>query len=290
MSGLLRFLYLKKNEFLPYVEFGKIPPLGWLRDRWRQQNRRTVVEVRGHKVFLDPLDSLDLSLQPDYESAVTGLILDKIKPGDTVLDIGANIGYFTLLFAQKAGPTGRVYAFEPSPENFALLKKNVEVNGYGNVTLVNKAVSDRTQTIKLYVSKTNLGDHHIYDTGDGRESVDIECVRLDEFFPNLPTNISVVKVDVQGAEFQVMRGAGALLSSNPAMTIVSEFWPYGLSRSGADPQAYLDLLGEHGFTLYNEAQPEQPLDPAFLKALCRKVSSPSVAGINLICRRNPVPA
>ncbi len=87
-----------------------------------------------------------------------------IKPGQTVIDVGANIGYYnTLQFAKLVGPTvSRVYAFEPDPDNFALLRKNVAQNGYANVVCIQKAVSDQTSKLKLFRNSQNHGDHRIY--------------------------------------------------------------------------------------------------------------------------------
>ena len=75
---------------------------------------------------------------------MTDVVTKEIQPGDTVLDLGANIGYFTLLFAKLVGNNGIVFAFEPEPQNIALLTKNIKINNYKNVTLVPKAVSNTT--------------------------------------------------------------------------------------------------------------------------------------------------
>ncbi len=87
------------------------------------------VRVLGHRMFLDRFDSLSLSVVGRHEQCITELVQQIIKPGDIVLDIGANIGYYTLIFARCVGPTGHVYAFEPDPGSFALLQKNVQING-----------------------------------------------------------------------------------------------------------------------------------------------------------------
>ena len=91
--------------------------------------------VMGNKMFLDPQDSLLLSINGIYEEFETELVSKEISKNDVVVDIGANIGYYTLIFAKLVGENGKVFAFEPDPSNFALLKKNVELNGFRNVVL-----------------------------------------------------------------------------------------------------------------------------------------------------------
>ena len=98
-------------------------------------------------MFLDEHDSLKLSLYP-YTVEQTDFFKKNIKEGDIVLDLGAHIWYFTCLFAQLVGKSGKVFSFEPEPNNFKLLKKNVEVNGYNQVTIEQKAVSDVKDMIK----------------------------------------------------------------------------------------------------------------------------------------------
>src|SRR5262249_42101912 len=135
----------------------------------RVKTRRAIVD--GHIMYLDARDSLDLSLNHVYEPFETELVQSLVHENDTVVDVGANIGYYTLIFARLVGPRGRVFAFEPDPGNFALLKKNVEANRYKNVVLVNAALSDEPATLKLYLSEENRGDHRIYPSDDQRRTI-----------------------------------------------------------------------------------------------------------------------
>jgi len=123
---------------------------------------RSRSRVFGHEMFLDPTDSIvspTLLRDGYFEPYETTLIESEIRPGDVVLDIGANIGYYTLIFARLVGERGRVYAFEPDPTNFRLLKKNVRANGYQNVIFVKKAVADSSGSMPLYLCPDNKGDH-----------------------------------------------------------------------------------------------------------------------------------
>src|SRR5438094_750470 len=103
-----------------------------------------------------------------------------VHPGDVAVDVGANIGYHTLIFARAVGERGRVFAYEPDPDNFRLLRRNVELNGYRNVRPFQAAVSDRSGTLTLYLSRDNPADHRAYLPADeARDGIAIDSYRLD---------------------------------------------------------------------------------------------------------------
>lgn len=213
--------------------------------------RTDVSQVLGHKMFLDAKDSLELSIGGIYERLEIELVKKEVKKGDVVLDIGANIGYFTLLFAKLVGKRGKVFAFEPAPDNFSLLEKNLKVNGYENVILVRKVVSNETEKVRLYLSEQNLGDHRIYDSGDSRRSVEVEAIRLDDYFESYEGKIDFIKMDIQGSEARAVQGMSLLLQKNGNVKLLTEFWPFGLAKSGFEPKTYLSLLTEHHFEFYD---------------------------------------
>ena len=212
-----------------------------------------VVEIEGFKLFLNPADSfiyMEILRNKIWEPAETRLVRETVKPGDVAVDIGANLGYFTLLFSTLVGPEGRVHAFEPEPGNFALLKRNVEANRRENVVLVNKAVSAKTGKERLYISEENAGGHTIYSAGS-RESVAVDAVRLDEYFASASSRVDFVKMDIQGAEGAALEGMMPLLRQNGRVKILTEFWPEGLRKSGTGPERFLGLLAAGGFSLYD---------------------------------------
>jgi len=213
--------------------------------------RTDVVEVFGHKMFLDREDSLRLSVGEVHDPPGTELIKKEIKKGDIVLDIGANIGYFTLLFAKLVGKEGKVFAFEPDPDNFSLLEKNVKLNGYQNVILIRGAVSSETGKIRLYLSEENKADNRIYNSGDSRRSIEVEAIRLDDYFESYEGEIDFIKMDIQGAEAKAIQGMPLLLQKNRSIKLLTEFWPFGLTKSGVEPEVYLNLLTDYHFELYD---------------------------------------
>ncbi|CEG11098.1 Methyltransferase FkbM (fragment) [groundwater metagenome] len=126
-----------------------------------------VVDVKGNKMYIDPKRDPVIALYDigGYENAETQLFESRIKEGDVVLDIGANIGYYTLIAAKLVGVNGKVYAFEPDPTNFSFLKKSVEINNYKNVICEQKAVSNENGKVKLFLHKFITGAHTIVEGG-----------------------------------------------------------------------------------------------------------------------------
>ncbi len=231
-----------------------------------RRHDRSQAWVYGHHMRLDPDDTMaspELSDTGTHEPFQTEFMLQQIRPGDTVLDIGANIGYYTLLFARQVGPQGCVFAFEPDPRNFALLKLNVRQNGYTNVTLVQKAVAAQSGQLRLFRNPGDRGDHRIYDSNERRESVAVEVVTLDEFFADHRGRIAFAKMDIQGAEGAAIEGMKQVLSRNRDMRIVMEFWARGLGMCGYDPEQFLRKLLQMGYHIQvidEKSQQILPLD------------------------------
>jgi FkbM family methyltransferase len=211
-----------------------------------------------------------------WEPAETATFLSCLKPGTCVFDVGANIGYYTLLAARAVGPAGVVYAFEPEPRNFALLSRSVAENGFTNVRALAAAVSDRAGRSRLHLDGANFGAHS-FEVGSLRTPtgrfVDVDAVPLDRFVDEARTFEAgvVVKIDVQGAEALVVEGARELLAL-PRATVFLEFWPEALERAHADPTRLLLDLEELGFRFEDVEQPERyrrPLRPAEILEACR---------------------
>ncbi len=205
-------------------------------------------------MFIDKDDrviSAELILSRKWEEYERQLFAHSINPGDTVIDIGAHIGTFTLVAAQKAGPNGKVYAFEPLAKNFLLLKKNIYINGYKNVVVVNKAVTDKVGTGKLFLTnEDNFGDQRMYDSGESRVSMSVKTTSLDAFFKNRDQVVNVIKMDIQGSEVLALKGAAHLLNNSKQLKLFTEFWPKALRQAGSTATEHLNLLKKHGFSLY----------------------------------------
>lgn len=174
------------------------------------------------------------------------LLRREIQPGEVVVDIGGNVGFYSRLMADATGDFGQVHVFEPDPDNFALL--HAAVANLDNVVLNQAAAADADGTVRLYRSASLNVDHRTYDSGESREYVEVPAVCLDTYFTKLP-RLDFIKIDVQGYDCHAIQGLRNTILRSPGVGIFSEFWPYGLVRAGVQPQDYLDLLRGLGFRL-----------------------------------------
>jgi len=217
-------------------------------------------------MLLDPIDTLGLSVCDIWEPLETEVVKNEVKRGSVVLDIGAHIGYYTLLMARLVGPQGRVFAFEPNPANYDLLRRNVQINSYRNVTIVDRAVAEGRKTVCLHLSADNSGDHRIYDSNDGRNSVEVRCIGLNSYFRRYTRRIDFIKMDIQGAEPGAIRGMSSLLQSHHPRMVV-EFWPFGLTRFGVSGMEFLELLESFDYELFEVDERTSSIEPAAINAL-----------------------
>lgn len=177
------------------------------------------------------------------------LINSILKPGFHVLDIGANIGFYTTIFSQAVGANGRIYAFEPEPINFKRFQKNC--NSLKNVSLINKAVSDKTGVLKIYLSKMLNVDHRTYAIDDYAEIKEIDAITIDDYLAqhgNPP--IGFIKIDIQGYEMAALKGMINTLKKNPGVKIISELWPFGLRKAGSSAVEVIRYYAAENFNVY----------------------------------------
>jgi FkbM family methyltransferase len=147
-----------------------------------------------------------LFLRGGYAAGRVREIRSVVKEGDTVIDIGANIGYFTVLLARLVGPKGKVYAFEPDPRNCHLLQRTVERNGWTHVIVEQKAVSNKAGEFPLY--QTRSWSSNALTPTEHVSTVKVQVVTLDEFLSN-ENHIGFVKMDIDGSEPLAITGMSA---------------------------------------------------------------------------------
>jgi FkbM family methyltransferase len=226
-----------------------------------------IVEVQGSKMYMDLEKLPELYWETfrsyitsrHWEEPTTAMFKRVVKEGDVVVDLGANIGYFTLLAARLVGKKGKVYAFEPEPINYSLLTKNIKLNRYDNVVPEQKAVSNVKGMIKLFLSDKDTGahtlrQHHVereFATKQFGAFVEVESVVLDDYFKNRERSIDVIKMDIEGAEVAALSGMDRILKENQDLKIFSEFYPSAIREFGDLPEEFArKLMDDYHFSLF----------------------------------------
>jgi hypothetical protein len=151
------------------------------------------------------------------------------------------------------------------------------------VELLQKAVSDQTGTGRLFRSDINQGDHRVFDSADGRPSIPIETVSLDQFLANHAGRIDFIKFDIQGSEWAAIQGMKALLERQRRLKMITEFWPFGLKKFGVVPADYLNLLLQLGFRIYEVDEAQQRVVPADSAQLLQTYTAEKENFTNLFC-------
>ena len=209
-------------------------------------------EVFGNKLFLSKKGlALSISHYGTYEELESKIVEEKIEMGNIVVDVGANIGLHTLNMARIVGNTGQVFAFEPDPSNFEILKKNVKINNYKNIILEQKAVGDKHGRTTLYQSD-HPGKHRIFpQTEQAKSQVQVELTNLDNYFDSdMIDKINFIKIDVEGMEFGVLKGMKNILKNSKKIKILFEFMPENTIEVGFTPIELLNYLTSNDFKLY----------------------------------------
>ena len=184
-----------------------------------------------------------------------------IRPGMVIADIGANAGFYALEMATSVGPRGRILAFEPDPFTFCLLQERVNQSPVKNIETYQVALSDTSGRAALYCSAYNRADNRLSPSHieSHVEVCEVDVRRLDEFLSGRDIHIDGLKIDVQGNEEHVLRGAEATLRRG-VRWIWIEFSPVHLRGSGSDPERFLERLGGLGMDLF-EVRERGNLEP-----------------------------
>ena len=224
--------------------------------------RSEEVNVHGHKMFLTKKGFEEYSTKGIYGELDTLTVEKLIKKNDFVVDVGAAIGYYTLIFAKAVGKEGKVFAFEPKDDRFKLLEKNISRNNYSNVVLEKKAIMhDEQKSGKFFARDDGIaGLRYINDLDDLPESGDsykhtisteINSVQLDRYLEKQSKldKISFMKIDVDGPELHVLEGSRSLLK-NKNLKIFMEWDRISAKQSGCEPNKILDIIEENDFMMF----------------------------------------
>ena len=200
-----------------------------------------------------------------YEPEIADVFNRAIQPGDTVFDVGANVGIFTILAARLVGPAGCVVGFEPAADNLERFAANLALNDLKNVIVVDQPASDRIGPVTFYLNSDNDGGHSLWDPGKHpmhprsranfrpivmtTTTIDTEVARLSLAPPRL------IKIDTEGAEHLVLAGATELLREYEIPYIIAELNEIALTQMGssqAELRGFMAGLGYDTFVLYQD--------------------------------------
>lgn len=218
----------------------------------------------GPLLFVDTLDEQvcpGIIVHGRWETWVTAVVMSLLRPGGRVVEVGANVGYYTVIMAARVGPQGHVTALEANPRLVTLIGKSVRVNGFGDrVRLVGRAATDAPGPVDFVSFRRNSGGGHVpsmvgapYDAelyGEA-ERFRVEGVRLDDLDCG---RVDMIRIDAEGSEPFILRGAAGLLKANPDIVICMEWSVYQMASRTSVPDL-VDWLTELGFQFWRIGPP-----------------------------------
>jgi FkbM family methyltransferase len=195
-----------------------------------------------------------------YESETSNFVGTILKPGDTFIDIGAHVGFFSMLASALVGPTGRVFSFEPERSNYAHLLDHIEVNAATNVTPMHMAVGASPGIANFFVNSDNDGGHALWEVGrhpfnertrEAPQSRKVYVTSLDQMFGERDTRtLKGIKIDSEGAELAILKGARQLLTRTPIPFIIAEINRFGLESMGTTERQLRSFMADLGYEIY----------------------------------------
>ena len=245
------------------------------------------VNLDGNTLFIDSNDkvAVETYLNTEYEPGTTNFLKTILKKGMNVINIGANIGYFTLLAAREVGPDGKVFAFEPFPQTVELLKKNILISGFENVIIESKAVSNKTDFATLLTGGSSLHNFISKKKFPQLTEIKVPTITVDEFLKHKNINIDLILIDAEGQESLIFEGMKNTLQSQN-LEVIFEFNPFTLEFSDTNPNDLLDQIQKMGFLQYLIDENTSLLKPITKFELIKQITPPHVANIYLT--RKPI--
>ena len=263
---------------------------GLSKDSWLMKLNQYIIRTvstpyvdlkEGFKLLVRPEEFIPFQYYGTYEPGTTEIMKKHIKDGMTVVDIGANVGYYTVLFSRLVGPHGRVYAFEPDPDSYEYLKKNLILNNCTNVIVERKAVSDKTGELVFhhYTSKI-AGDGRTFDTliddyvdAIGDEIIHVPSVSMKDYFDGM--HLDFVKCDVEGAEPLVFKGMNRFIDDG----VMIVFEVYTRITNGSE-KLLLRMLEKKGYRFLMLTEGKKTVDE-----LTSPFVIPPDTTVNVFCKR-----
>jgi len=223
--------------------------------RWCIPDRYFVCSAPGGKIYLNIKES-SMMLERCfwlYEPEKTKAVQNFLRPGDSFVDVGGNKGDFALLAAKIVGPRGKVICVEPEPKNFGWITRSVQLNGYENIQLCNVALSDHDGEAALHLGAKS-GFHTLLSGAPERDHgfVKVKTRTLDGLLRDSKIqSVNILKIDVEGAELQVLRGAAETIRANPHLVVLLDLHP----SLGVNVAEVFDFLASLGLSVFQMRSP-----------------------------------
>ena len=246
------------------------------------ENRVLLKTANGFKMYVDGRDvsiAPHLILDGVWEEWTEAVLRTLLRPGMTVFEVGTNVGFFTLIMAAAVGSTGKVFSFEADAELAQLARDNIEINGLHRIArVIQRAAGERAGAVTFYKTDRHLGGGSIvegleqipHNPSDVRRAIEVEMTTLDLFSNEASAQPDLLKIDAEGAEAAILRGASELLDSKRPLAIVIEFFPRFMRAAGDEPSALLARMQERGFALYAIDERRRRMEPVSADALLQR--------------------
>lgn len=253
--GILKYIYI--NLLSP-------KPLRYISDRIISLFIPKKLHIAEGVVILDQNDvgvsgSLALGLHDPFEIEQ---FRKDIQPGMTVIDIGANIGYYTVIAAYHVGTQGQVLSFEPEQNNFDLLQKNIKANNFTWAKAYKTALSDTSGSRSLFLADSHTGIYSFANNRNSKHHIQVITNTLDNYLEKEKVNkVDIIKMDIEGGEMLAIDGMKKTITNNPRLILFVEFYPQAIERLGRKPIELLEKINALGLSLSFMNEDKKVLTP-----------------------------
>lgn len=211
------------------------------------------------------------------EPGSLALVQKLLKPGGTFIDVGANVGLFSVAAGRQIGPSGSILSFEPAPETMSALTATMRLNGLSPIVTLHQSAAGRENgTARLNIGQI-CGHSSLLPLEEKREAIDVSIVVLDDIIGD--RKVDLIKIDVEGWELEVLEGLRKTLANNRDASVLLEFGPSHIKRAGSDPLTWVSTLRTFGMDIYEINEDDASLTPL------RSKGFENIESINLLLSR-----
>lgn len=242
----------------------KIPFLKYILNKIIKNITPDFIDINEGKIYFNKADPVMTAwtTMGSFEPGTVKYFREALQQGMNVIDIGANIGYYTVIAGYRVGQTGKVFSYEPNPENFHFLEDNIKKNNLKNTIPLMTALSDTIGERKLYLGNNKCTTHAFADNSGTGKSELVNTDTLDHSLVQYGSPIiDIIKMDIEGAEILALDGMKETIKRSPNLIMFTELYPKAMKRLNRNPIEYLEKLEVLGFTLFLINENKQGLDP-----------------------------